>query len=59
MTNSAETLETKEEIKEIKTRNTDKKRIEKLEEDMRAIKHMLHSMKNALGLPESILPKLD
>jgi hypothetical protein len=44
---------------DVKPRNTDKKRIEKLESDVKQIKEMLHKMKSAIGLPDSILPKLD
>ena len=49
----------KETDKEVKTRNTDKKRIDKLEKDILQIKMMLHKMKGALGLPENILPKIE
>lgn len=48
-----------EEDNEVKTRNTDKKRIEKLEADLRKIKEMLHKMRNAIGLDISLLPDLD
>jgi hypothetical protein len=38
---------------------SDKEQIAKLTNDVKAIKHMLHTMSSALGLPKSILPDLD
>ena len=33
-------------------------RVKSLEEDNKKMKELLHAMKTAIGLPESILPKL-
>ena len=42
-----------------KRQKNDKDRIEKLENDLRAIVNMLNKMSSALGLPKSIIPNLD
>jgi hypothetical protein len=42
-----------------KRQKNDKDRIEKLENDLRAIVDMLNKMSSALGLPKSIIPNLD
>jgi len=44
---------------EKKERNTDKKRLDKIEADVKAIVDMLYSLKSAIGLPDHVLPKRD
>ena len=46
-------------INDKKERNTDKKRLDKIEADVKAIVDMLYSLKSAIGLPDHVLPKRD
>lgn len=55
---------TEEKIQEVKTKQkpkalSDAQKIEKLEKDVRQIKALLHKMKTAIGLPESLMPDID